>query len=95
MNSGPYIKLTCEGCNQKVYLQMYFNQPFIFDETRPTDLEHNYKAQVTGRGTCYNCGHQIDKLFIRHLSRADIINLAIKRSRAESHYVVDEEIKDD
>lgn len=95
MNSGPYIKLTCEGCKQEVYLQMYFNQPFIFDETRPADLEHNYKAQVTGRGICYNCGHQIDKLFIKHLSRADIINLAIRHYRAESHYVIDEEKKDD
>lgn len=88
MNSIPYIKLKCNLCKEEVYLQLYFEAPLIFDETRPESLVHHYKAQVRGRGTCYNCGCQISELFEKNLSSTEIINLAIKFRRAESHYVV-------
>ena len=74
------MRTTCNYCKEEVDVAFYFSDALIATKENFYEGCTYYVAQTRGRAICPACGQTIDKRFAEHITKQDIIKLAIGES---------------
>ena len=75
------MKVFCDKCKVVSDVNMYFYNPHIIPQAcRPGDPEE-YKAVVSSKTICPNCGHALLTTFTSQVFKEDIVDLATRNAR--------------
>ena len=70
-------RVLCEGCNNEVWVVLYFSNKRIITNESVLNCEPTYEATCLGEAICPICGCNIRKCFKKIINNKSIVDLAV------------------